>query len=345
MARIEHKDIGDRLTPQATFTVAGSPTDPTQIVVKQQDPAGVESHVTTASSPATLTTASTPLARMSAGVFKLSPGIAATLAGHWFFRFEATGAAESAEDFQYDVDPSEFYTPLSARALVGLAETKDFLQVANVSTTNDLEIVRAINDVSELAHSVAEREFKTFDTTATARLFSVDDFAYRNRIVRVGDLASAPSLVRVLASDWTTVVSTVAVGDYTAHPTNRETWAPIRALEIKSTVLRPAYGQRVEVTGNWGFPAVPGHLRQAVLEAVAARLDRDVEHYSQDVAPRAEAGRRHGVAGYAASYVPARPAVGDVGVLVVPRLTGRLMAAETEDAPRVEVPGREESRL
>ena len=108
MAKITHKDIGDRLTPQATFTVGGTETDPTQIVVKQQDPAGTETTVTTASSPGTLTTASTPLARMSAGVFKLSPGVAATSAGHWFFRFEATGTAESAEDFQYDVDPSEF---------------------------------------------------------------------------------------------------------------------------------------------------------------------------------------------------------------------------------------------
>jgi hypothetical protein len=39
----------------------------------------------------------------------------------------------------------------------------------------------------------------------------------------------------------------------------------------------------VRVTGTWGFPAVPGNVRQAVLEAVVAAMDRDVEHYRTDL--------------------------------------------------------------
>lgn len=283
--KITHVDIGDRMTPQATFTVASTPTDPTQIVVKRQDTAGAETYVTTASSPSTLTTSSTPLARMSVGVFKLNPGISATAQGYEFFRFEATGTAESAEDFQYDVDPSEFYVNagLSSRALVSLVETKDWLNHTNVETSEDLEIVRVINDISERIHDEAEREFKRTDTTSspTARLFHVDQIAYRNGFVEIGDLSATPTLVRILGADWTTSVGTIT--DYMTYPYVRESWAPITALQFKPTALRPQLGQLVEVTGVWGFPAIPGNLRQATLDAVAYVLDRDVEHYSEDL--------------------------------------------------------------
>lgn len=285
--KITHVDIGDRMTPQATFTVASTPTDPTQIVVKRQDTAGAETYVTTASSPSTLTTSSTPLARMSVGVFKLNPGISATAQGYEFFRFEATGTAESAEDFQYAVDPSEFYNNagLSTRALVSLVEMKEWLNVQNVDTQNDLEIVSTINSVSELAHNESGREFMRIDTTssATIRLFPVDQVAYRDGFVQIGDLSTSPTLVRLLGVDWATSVGTIT--DYATWPRIREPWEPVTALQFKSTALRPMPGQLVEVTGVWGFPAVPAHLKDAVKDAVAERLDRDVEHYRQDVSP------------------------------------------------------------
>ena len=309
--KITHVDIGDRMTPQATFSVAGTPTDPTQIVVKRQDTAGTETTVTTASSPATLTTASTPLARMSAGVFKLSPGISATALGYEFFRFEATGTAESAEDFQYAVDPSEFYANagLSTRALVSLVEMKEWLNITNVDTSNDLEIVSTINSVSELAHMEAGREFMRTDTTssATARLFPVDQLAYQQGFVQIGDLSTTPTLVRILGVDWTTSVGTIT--DYAAWPRIREPWAPITALQWKQSALRPLPGQLIEVTGVWGFPAIPGQLKDAVKDAVAERLDRQVEAYRSDVAP-AGAGPGQNVivfGGSKPSFLPANP--------------------------------------
>jgi hypothetical protein len=287
--KITHVDIGDRMTPQATFTVASSPTDPTQIVVKRQDTAGTETTITTASSPGTLTTASTPLARMSVGVFKLSPGISATALGYEFFRFEASGTAESAEDFQYNVDPSEFYANagLSTRALVTLVEMKEWLNVQNVDTANDLEIVSTINSVSELAHNEAEREFMRADTTSspTIRLFPVDQLAYQNGFVQIGDLSATPTLVRILGVDWTTSVGTIT--DYATWPRVRQAWEPITALQWKQTALLPQPGQLIEVTGVWGFPAIPTYLKDAVKDAVVERLDRDVEHYRQDLSPAA----------------------------------------------------------
>jgi hypothetical protein len=285
MARIEHKDIGDRMQPQATFTVGGSPTDPTQIVVRQQDAAGTEATITTASSPGTLTTASTPLARMSAGVFKLIPGISATAAGHWFFRFEATGTAESAEDFQYDVDPSEFTSNagVSDQALVSLADAKDWLQIQNVETTNDLETVRAINDVSQRFTERAQREFKVNGTNPQARLFDVDATAIQYGVISVGDMAAAPTQVRIIGTDWATVLSTVSTSSFFTFPAQRAAWEPIRRIAFGTGVLPIQPGYRVEVTGTFGFPSVPGDVRDAVLDAIVAKLDRKVEHYSQDL--------------------------------------------------------------
>ena len=106
-----------------------------------------------------------------------------------------------------------------------------------------------------------------------------------SRTVSVGDLAATPTLVRILDTDWTTPLETVAAGDITAHPMNREPWEPIQALELHSDVAALSPGMRLEVTGTWGFPAVPGNIRQAALDAIASVLDRDVESYSTDLAP------------------------------------------------------------
>jgi hypothetical protein len=291
MAKIEHKDVGDRLTPQFSWTIAGAGTDPTQIVVRQQDPAGVETVVTTASSPATLTSASTPLARVSAGVFKLSPGISASSSGYWLFRAEGTGAAEAAEDYEYIVDPSEFSSNagLDTRALVGLRETKDWLQQQNIDTDQDLDLVRVINDISNRFYEEAgEREFKVKGSNPQTRTFDVSVHDTYCHAVEIDDLAvisTASTAVQIISYDWTTVVETVASTDYTLYPRVRDSWQPIRKIAFKFSVTPLSVGYRVAVTGTWGFPAVPGTVRQAVLDAVAATMDRDVESYRQDLGP------------------------------------------------------------
>jgi hypothetical protein len=291
MAKIEHKDVGDRLTPQFSWTIAGVGTDPTQIVVRQQDSAGVETVVTTASSPATLTSASTPLARVSAGVFKLSPGISASSSGYWLFRAEGTGAAEAAEDYEYIVDPSEFSSNagLDTRALVGLRETKDWLQQQNVDTGQDLDLVRVINDISNRFYEEADqREFKVIGSNPQTRTFDVSVHDAYCHAVEIDDLAAvstASTAVQILHYDWTTVVETVASTDFTLYPRVRDNWEPYRKIQFRYTVAPLYVGYRVAVTGTWGFPAVPGTVRQAILDAVASTMDRDVESYRQDQGP------------------------------------------------------------
>lgn len=285
--KITHYDVGDVWVAQATFTVSGTPTDPTTLTVRQQDAAGTETILANGVNPASLNASSTPVAKTSTGVFKLNPGIALTAPGYWFVKFEGTGAAAATETQQAIVDPDEFGTDLGVdpRALVGLAETKDWLQQQNIDTSNDLELVRVINDVSARFHDEAGREFKVVGTNPQLRLFDVDQEAVKFGVIQVGDMAAAPTLVRVINSDWQTVVGTVASTDIIAEPVNRDGWTPIQQLVIRPFTHWLWAGMRVEVTGNYGFPAVPGSVRQAVLDEVAVVMDRDVEHYRQDQAP------------------------------------------------------------
>jgi hypothetical protein len=297
VAQIQHKDQGDIWTPQATFTVAGTPTDPTNITVRIKKPDGT----VTVLGPVAGGTGGGGITRVSAGVFKTD--ITLDDAGYWFARFEGTGTAAAAEDHQAIVDPSEFYetAQLGTRALVGMAEARDWLQHTQQEAPDGLELARVINDVSDRIHYEAAREFKAAGTNPAIRLFPIENMSSpdpwyvdgqymgdRNiwsRTVNVGDLASAPTLVRILDTDWTTSLETVAAGDMTLHPVNREAWEPIQAIELHSDVTSLSPGMRLEVTGTWGFPAVPGNIRQAALDAIAAVLDRDVESYSTDLAP------------------------------------------------------------
>lgn len=294
MARITHYDQGDVWTPQATFTVNGAPTDPTTLIVRVKDPAGTVT-VVTENTPAAPTL---PIVRVSAGVFKHN-GIALNDAGYWFARFEGTGAAAATEETQAIVDPSEFYesAQLGSRALVGLAETKDWLQQQQITTESDLELARVINDVSERFHQEAEREFKVSGTNPQTRTFQIETVGARKpyyidgdyqgdlnparRRVKVGDLTSYTA-VSILDTDWATVLETPSLSLISSLPLSRQAWEPIQEIEFRDTVTSLGTGMRVTVTGNFGFPSVPGNVRQAVLDAVAAIMDRDVEHYRMD---------------------------------------------------------------
>jgi hypothetical protein len=299
MARIEHKDVGDVWEPQATFTVGGTPTDPTNITAKYREPDGT----IITFGPVAGGTGGSGITRVSAGIFKFTTPIVLDAAGYWKARFEGTGAAAAAEDHELIVDPSEFVdnAGLSTRALVGLAETKDWLQGQNVDTGEDLELVALINDISDLFHDEAEREFKVSETNPQTRTFAVEhmaspDYWYidgdymgdrstLSRRISVGDLVAAPTTVTIVDTDWTTTLETVSAGNMTMHPTVRESWEPITEIEFQNTVTSLRPGMRVNVTGNFGFPSVPGRVRRAVLEAIETATWRTTARISVRLRP------------------------------------------------------------
>lgn len=302
MAQITHVDIGDLMTPQATFTVSGTPTDPTNLTVRQQDSAGTETILLNNVLTSTLNAGTSPVAKTGTGVYKLNPGVSATSSGYWFFRFEGTGAATAAEEFEYVADPSEFTSNggLSTRALVTLAETKAWLKQLSIDTSDDMDLVRTINAVSERLHQEAEREFKVVGSNPQTRLFDIDatpsstasyiDGDFRgfigplSRSLPIGDLASATT-VTIVDRDWSTVLSTPAASLYALKPLVRQAWEPATEIEFNQSAYPLSTGMRVSILGSWGFPSVPEDIRQACLDSVAWIHDRDVTHWRQDLAP------------------------------------------------------------
>jgi hypothetical protein len=92
-------DIGDVVRVTCTFTNgAGANTDPTTVTLKVKTPAQVTTPYTWALGTVT---------RSAVGIFYKD--ISLTMSGEWFYRFEGTGAVESAEEANILVEASEFY--------------------------------------------------------------------------------------------------------------------------------------------------------------------------------------------------------------------------------------------
>lgn len=309
MATITHFDIGDIWRPQATFTVAGVNTDPTTLIVRVQDPSGTIT-VTTESSPGTLTSVSSPTARTTAGVFVFSQALDEH--GHWYLRFEGTGAATASEDHEAVVDPTPFYSSggISTRALVGLGETKDWLSRKNIDTGDDLKIVQRINAASERIIDVAGREFKPNTAGLTARSFDVSPYD-NGGAFHIGDLATLTSATASFTDLHTgTLVQTLDLtADVVAMPRNRKPWEPIVAFKFLTSATGYQAGNVLNVTGTWGFPAVPEDVKHACMDTVAFWLDRDVEHFRQDLGaiPGGSEGGQTVIVGSAPTLFPLPP--------------------------------------
>lgn len=192
---------------------------------------------------------------------------------------------------------------LDPRALVTLAEARDWLNTLPGNTGGDTDIEQAINAVSQRIHQEAEREFKVAGTNPQTRLFPITDAAggqpwyvdgvylgtigAAGRTVAVGDLTSFTSVSLLSAADWTTVLATPTVGGGGAQvrglPLVKDEWAPFDRLEFRPDVISLGPGIIVSVAGTWGFPAIPASIKQACLDGIAWVMDRDVEHYRTDL--------------------------------------------------------------
>lgn len=278
MPQIAHLDIGDIWKPKATFTIGGSGVDPTQLVVRLLQPDGTLT-VRTESSPASLGPLDTPVSRPSIGQFVFHQSLGHS--GHWYARFEGTGAATASEDFEVIVDPSPFYDGgmVASYALVTLGELKDWLAEKQIDTTDDLRLAQGINAASTRIGAVAGRQF--YESGPDSRTFAFCS----GSVVDVGDLSTLASLTAGITDFETgSSVLTLSASDYDGLPYNRKAWEPITALRFRSTAGNALVsGNLLNLTGFWGFPSVPEDIRHATMDAVAYWLDRDVEHFRQDL--------------------------------------------------------------
>lgn len=90
-------EIGDKVRIKATFTVSGVKTDPTTITLKVKDPAGIVTSYTYVGGTVT---------KSATGMYFRDVSI--TQSGEWFYRWEGTGAVETADEAYLVVEASEF---------------------------------------------------------------------------------------------------------------------------------------------------------------------------------------------------------------------------------------------
>lgn len=172
-------------------------------------------------------------------------------------------------------DSSEFLVIVAAHEpgarLCSLAEVKaaDPAGLGNVGGDLDDVIEQYITDASEAIIRWTGRRYAPFDAAPSARVFDLAKVG-RDGVVWVTDLGANPTLIRLLDEDATTVVQTVAASGYRVEPLVREQGEPITRIRLLDQA-RPA-GGLLEVTGRWGWPAVPRRAARACVVTVVSWL-------------------------------------------------------------------------
>ena len=232
------------------FEINGVPTDPTTVTLTITDPTGA--------------TSSPTVTRTSTGTY--TAGIACTAAGMWTFLWEGTGSASDAIAGTWTVQPvalNKYYCSAE--------ELKSRLQIA--TTADDFELIQAVQAASRAIDGYCER---FFFRSAETRTYVPDDL-YR---CRVDDLVSVTTLGTDpggTTAQGGTFPVTWATSDFQLLPYNPgklgEPWpyTSIRAVGHFTfpwvTPLLLMRMDRVQVTGVFGWPAIPQAVHLAALIA------------------------------------------------------------------------------
>lgn len=124
-----------------------------------------------------------------------------------------------------------------------------------------------LEDYIESAEAAIDGETgRRFDSVTETRRF---DIANPGEYLSIGDLVSVTA---VGVADGTGAdLTTLTAGDYFLGPSNRQAGWPYRVIQLSDVGSYSfAYGFRtVEITGTWGWAAVPADIKQLVASMVA----------------------------------------------------------------------------
>lgn len=168
------------------------------------------------------------------------------------------------------------HAPL-ARALCELEDVTAFVPGYVSDPMTDALLEQLIIAESRAIHGRTGREFKVISPAVGTRRFDISPANEYTRTIRIGDLATL-STVKIISTNQVTELQTVASPNYVALPRVREEWEPITGLFFPPGTGAAAsilYGYVLEVTGTWGFPALPADLRQACAQRVIFRYVSD----------------------------------------------------------------------
>jgi hypothetical protein len=134
---------------------------------------------------------------------------------------------------------------------------------------------------SQTWHRDTAREFAAIAAGSSTRIFDVSVQAANTRTVRIGDANAISSVV--IKDQAGTTIETVAGADRVSLGMRRnrtlQPWEPVSLLwfPVGSTAAASlTAGHVVEVTGTWGFPAIPEDVRMSVARMSLVRYVADV---------------------------------------------------------------------
>jgi hypothetical protein len=244
-ATVFYESASELATLTNTFSVNGTPTDPTTVSLTITTPSGTAT---------TYTYAAGQITKSATGVY--TKDVACSENGLWIYVWTGTGTASDVVAGTWQV----FTTDLS-RIYAGLEELKDARRVTD--TVDDAAFLTRLWRASRAIDVRCRGEGGHFyrDSSATARTYRTRGRVTRDRdgeLLLVDDIGSTTGLV-VEVGDGTTWT---AVTDYFTEPEN----ALARGHAI--TALRRDYGcwctnTRVRITAPWGWPTVPANVSEA----------------------------------------------------------------------------------
>jgi hypothetical protein len=249
-ATVFFTDANEFATLTNVFKVNGIPTDPTLVTLTITDPTGAQT------TPATTHT----------GTGTYTANVACTIVGIWTYLWEGTGTAADAVAGTWTVTE----IALNKR-YCSVEELKSRLAIPD--TGDDLEAQLAVEAASRSIDEVCGRYFWRGTDTRTYVPASISRQPLHD-LVSVTTLKVDRDGDGVFEETWTQGTDyalEAAPGQYNATAKG-ETWPYTAAVVITGGKLFPYVWQwshydRVQVTGVFGWPAVPSLVKQAALLA------------------------------------------------------------------------------
>ena len=245
-----------------TFSVSGTPTDPSTVSLVVTDPQG--NQVTYAYG------GSGTITRTSAGIYTLN--VSSTIDGLWSYVWIGTGTASDVVAGTWTVapeTPGHWYTSVAElKSRVGITDTAD-----------DFECTLAVQAAAAWVEQFTGRFFWNETGTRTYRNYSIYD-------VEIDDLVTITQLATDTTGDgtydtvWTSSQYQLEVTQHIYNQSAKGEWWPytkIQALGIPGGLYLPyvwawSHQDRVQVTGTFGWLSVPVLVRQASLQLASDYL-------------------------------------------------------------------------
>lgn len=239
-----------------TFTSAGSPADPTAVSLVVTDPAGTAT---------TYVVTSGQITRVSTGVYTAaipcSPAIAG-VDGLWSYVWIGTGAVSDVQPGTWRVLPTTVGT-----WYIGLDEFKDRLGIDDPADDSQAQI--AIQSVCQWINDYTGRHFNRITETRTFQpgniwLQEIDDVV---TVTAVRLDMDGDGIYELALTQNTDYQLRLGDGDYNVNSTGVA--RPYKQLQIIQTGNWLPFTwpftslNRIQITGTWGWPAVPPPVTQA----------------------------------------------------------------------------------